>query len=1323
MSTRWKRRIGIALIALAAAALALVTVLGTGMADRWMQRALIRQIEQKTGARAEIGAFHLDVWRLRAEIDGLTLHGLEPADAPPLFHADRVDVGIRILSFFGRRFALDELIVERPLVAIRVGPDGHSNLPTPPRRARSRPWQETLFDLQIGRLALWDGGVIFNDWEAPLAVEGQDLEFTLHFGGSAEVDGFYAGTLRWQQVQMAQGRGEPFRFDLSAKFTLRRNAFELDELVCELPHSELNLRAERPDFSRPDWNLWYRGRLALADVRTIFRSPKTPDGITDFSGHAHYGPGVENENAENGNAWTAAGYFRAHDIQMSYQWFHASGMETWGDYEEAQRHLVVPNLGAQVLGGKIDGRLELDLHDFAFRTETHLRGAGLAAILNALNNRSFPVRALHWDGSVDVDSVNTWDHNFKRFRTTGETRWSPPERLAAGMIPATARIDYDYAQQRCRVDISASKITMPKTQLNFDGMLGAADSALEVKFHTGELLDWDDFINILRGPHATPRRISGEATWRGRILGPIVGPTFAGQVHVAEARYDRLYWDSIDGSLEYSPDGFRLTNTAVRRGNASVVMGLSLEFDDWDFLPENSWSLNARVEHASAGDVQAIVGTNYPVGGALSGELRGSGTRAAPVLDADFAWDGIEVGGFRYDRLTGEFHWEHDEIRLTNAALRRGPESIAGDVSYRPAEQQVAFNIDGAGIPLGSIGALQTAALPIGGELGFHFQGKGPLEAPGAQGDFRLANLKLGAEVEGNFSGQVESDDQIARISLESALSIGKLRGQVLIGLHGDRLISGQLTAEQFDLDPLITAGLHLKQPTTHSSVDGTFTITGALRRPDSIEVKADITHISFGYESVELANDGDIRLSYRRNEVRVEQAHLHGADTDLQFSGAARFDGDRPLRFALSGGANLRLLEGMLPDLDAEGRAQVNVAIEGTFSRPQITGRASVTGASAHYADFPLGLSNTSGDFVFDQGRLLFDRVTGEAGGGQITLAGSVSYGEGPLRYEISARTSLVRIRYPPGMSWRAEGTVELSGTSNAALVSGHVQVERLLFAQGVDIASFFAAASQPSAEPVSASPFLQNLAFDVEARTNPGARIEWSGAHVEMDGDVRLRGTWDRPVLIGHIHLLSGEMPFRGNTFELTRGDINFANPFRLDPVLNIEMTSTISQYQVTIDFTGPASRLSMNYRSDPPLPDSDVIALLALGNTGEAGGLRSQSAAGSQNYGATALLSEAISTGIGGRIEHLFGLSQFRVDPFVSDTATESNPAARITVQEHVAHNMTITYSTNAATTNQFQMIQVEYAIKRDLSVDFLRDVNGLNGLDIKWVRHFK
>jgi translocation and assembly module TamB len=713
--------------------------------------------------------------------------------------------------------------------------------------------------------------------------------------------------------------------------------------------------------------------------------------------------------------------------------------------------------------------------------------------------------------------------------------------------------------------------------------------------------------------------------------------------------------------------------------------------------------------------------TKYPVKGLLSGDVRGSGTRAAPVLDADLNLEGIEVKGLHFDGLSGQVHWEGDEVRLTGAELRQGAGRVTGDVVYHPLEATTEFNLAGRNIALEGIAALQNASLPIAGQLEFNLKGSGPLREPVAQGDLKLVNLKLGTEVQGNFNGQVTSDGKSAHVSLASDLARGKLDGELTVGFTGDEPISGQISVEQFDIDPFITSDLHLRQLTGHSSVDGTFAITGTLRQPDMIGVDANITRASFNYDFVQLENDGPLRIAYHRNEVRVEQVHLHGADTDLQLEGSARFDRDRPINFTLTGSVNLRLVKGMLPDLSEQGRADVNVSMQGTMSQPQITGRASVHNASANYADFPIGLSNVNGDILFDASRLLFNRVTAEAGGGQLSLNGSVTYGEGPLRYSITAVTPTIRIRYPAGMSWLTGGTLQLSGTMNSAVLSGNIQVQRLLFAEGVDVASFFATSSDNSSGSAPSSPFMRNLTFDIEGQTTPGAQIEWNGAQIEMDGDVRLRGTWDRPILLGDVHLLGGQMAFRGNDYTLTRGDINFANPFRLDPVLNVEATSTISQYQVTIDFSGPASHLALNYRSDPPLPDSDIIALLALGSTGESSALRSQSTA-SQNYGATALLSEAISSGLGGRIQHLFGISQFRVDPFVAGTTTESNATARVTIEQRLAHGLTITYSTNAAS-NQQQLIQVEYAVKRDLSVVFLRDINGTNGLDIKWVKHLK
>src|ERR1700723_4476657 len=104
-------------------------------------------------------------------------------------------------------------------------------------------------------------------------------------------------------------------------------------------------------------------------------------------------------------------------------------------------------------------------------------------------------------------------------------------------------------------------------------------------------------------------------------------------------------------------------------------------------------------------------------------------------------------------------------------------------------------------------------------------------------------------------------------------------------------------------------------------------------------------------------------------------------------------------------------------------------------------------------------------------------------------------------MRFQINAETPQVRVCYPPGMSWLIGGSLQLAGTQDAAVLSGRIQVQRLLFAQGVDLASFFVSSSDTTPVATSSSAFMRNLTFDVSGQTNPGARIEWGGAQVDID------------------------------------------------------------------------------------------------------------------------------------------------------------------------------------------------------------------------------
>ena len=299
-----------------------------------------------------------------------------------------------------------------------------------------------------------------------------------------------------------------------------------------------------------------------------------------------------------------------------------------------------------------------------------------------------------------------------------------------------------------------------------------------------------------------------------------------------------------------------------------------------------------------------------------------------------------------------------------------------------------------------------------------------------------------------------------------------------------------------------------------------------------------------------------------------------------------------------LNGEVDLRFLSSFSPDISSGGSAQVNAAFAGTLSNPSITGRIHIENASGRLADFPTGLSAVTGDLIFDAARLHFENLTALAGGGTLHLTGSVNYTERPVRYDITARSDSTRIRYPEGMSWLTAGSLRLTGTTDGGLLSGRVTVERVTLAGGLEVAGSLFSTKEGITGPSTSSPFLRNLQFDIQAVSTPDARMQWPGAELEAEADLRVRGTWEHPIILGHIHVLSGDLLFHGNRYRVARGDINFANPFRLDPVLNVEASTTIQQYEITLNFNGPASKLTLAYRSDPPLPAQDIVTLAGAG-----------------------------------------------------------------------------------------------------------------------------
>ena len=1325
---RWlKHIIWVSSVTALLAIVAVIVFFGSGAGNPLLRRVLIRRLQSTTGGRVELRGLSIRWLSLRATLTGLVIHGNEPSGTEPLFTAERIDAGLRVDSFWGRRVSLNDLVMEKPQVHIRVEKNGSTNVPRPPRAQSAKPVRETLFDLHVRHVELKDGWVLYNDVRRPLVMQGGDMHLGIDAGGNLEQP-LYLGTLGWKGLQLAEGRNVPMSLDVSARFTIWRGGFTLEQAQIGVGRSRFDAQVEMTDFANPKWNYRYRGWVNFLDFRRILRSPHTPEGKVEVRGEGKFAAGQ----------MEGMGSFVASEVRLDYDIFHAKGLGARGTYRMDNRGLVIPELSAEVFGGSVRGRVTLRFAGLAFRAETHIQGVRISQVFPAAEERHFPIDELHWDSALTADTVETWTDSFKHFEVSGTSQWTAPAEPASGHIPVNAswKLRYQHDPERLTVDSAVFETQTSRIQAN--GVLARSDSDLNVKFETGALEPYNDFIHAIQGvvrgtEQAKP--IRGSARWEGRVTGSWNSPVFSGHARGEKLAYGNLELDVAEGDISYSESELSIAGGRAQRGAMQTDIEGRLALTRWSFLPENEWSADANFEKTPLQSLQALLGKSYPVDGLLSGQFHGRGTRAEPAITGLFDLANGKVYGVVFDHLRGQLSVQPDEARISTAELRifppgkenaRGAGIVTGSVGYRFSDKSVAVDLVGAGLPLEKFDDLQLPRLPVAGQLTFHLKASGPMRAPSGQGTFRVVDLRVGEDVIGSFEGTLNSDGNEAKFQLTSAMTNGSISGGYTVGLSDPYPIRGKILIRNIKLDPFLQTALHLKQFTGHGTADGEISAEGNLAKIDSVVADAKFSRLTLDYGNVRLQNEGPIHLRSSSSEFSLEPATFRGTDTDIRVGGNIQFTGRRAVSLALNGAVDLRLLSGYFPQVDARGPAQINGSFEGTIEHPRITGKVHIDNASVRAVDMPLGFSAIRGDVTFDATRAFFENITAEEGGGTVRLSGSVNYADQPIRYDITARTDHVRVRYPEGMSWLAGGTLRLSGTPEAGLVSGKIAIGRVTLTQGLEVAGALIAAKEGLGGPSTNSAFLRNLQFDVEVASTPDARVEWASAELETDANLRVRGSWEHPILLGHVHVLSGDLTFRGSRYRVTRGDLNFANPFQLNPDISVEATTTIQQYEITLNFSGPANKLALSYRSDPPLPSNDIITLLALGQTTSEAELRGGGTGASQSTtaGASALLSEAISSQVGGRLERLFGITKLRVDPGlagVGATGSEQNAAARVTVQQQITRDLTITYVSNVSSTQQ-QVIQVEYNVSRNVSIVALRDYNGTFGIDVKIKKRF-
>ena len=207
------------------------------------------------------------------------------------------------------------------------------------------------------------------------------------------------------------------------------------------------------------------------------------------------------------------------------------------------------------------------------------------------------------------------------------------------------------------------------------------------------------------------------------------------------------------------------------------------------------------------------------------------------------------------------------------------------------------------------------------------------------------------------------------------------------------------------------------------------------------------------------------------------------------------------------------------------------------------------------------------NGTLVFDQNRLTVQEFTAVTGGGRLQLGGSITYQNG-LYGDLTATGKDIRIRYPQGVSSMADAKLRLQGTETNLLLSGNVLVTRFSISPNLDMAALKSSASTVAPLPDPNAP-SNHVRLDVHITSAPELNFQNSFAKLAGDVDLRVRGTVASPSLLGHISITDGSATFAGTNYQLQRGEIYFSNPIQIDPIIDLDATARVEDYDIESEF----------------------------------------------------------------------------------------------------------------------------------------------------------
>ncbi|AKU90331.1 hypothetical protein AKJ08_0718 [Vulgatibacter incomptus] len=877
--------------------------------------------------------------------------------------------------------------------------------------------------------------------------------------------------------------------------------------------------------------------------------------------------------------------------------------------------------------------------DSTHRLGGHLAGGFVLEGQSYLELRGFHVRNVPWhaEGGTRVVEIPGKATLQTRTRVTATDIFLDPARLSFG----------------------------PGTELEMSARLGFNEErGLTIRARAPHF----DLAHV--ASHVAGLPVAGVGSLSAVVDGPYADPRIEGDLDLAAARFFAAELGAVRSRVVSYPGRHTLDFESLNgvAGGTAYEAGVKLVLGAEP-------TIDARIalrEGGSLGDVfAATAGMTTPMAWLrdnLDGKVRSVTARVSGPITSASGRARIEARDARFldrpfDELRATVVLQNlsslgfEEVRLTRG---EGIAEGGGEIRFANGKApQVEAELDAKDLPirdlLGDFGVWADLAGKVGGSVRFG----GTTDALTVSGEIsgrqlsshgvKLSSTKLSLETQGN--------EVIVRGALAKA---GFLSAAV-------RMSEGLPFDANFDLDVADLSRFLPKDMGLGGAVRGTVTSVGTLSAIGAASGGARLSEVSLVSGDFKAASTGPVNLTYAGTSFSLEGIELRGPNTRLSLHGVRSRTG--ALDFQAQGSFDARLVEKLLPQIEhAAGVIDLKASILGDGERPILVGSAQVRDGAFRVKALPIVVERLQSKIAFSQNQVVVEDGRLVLNGGSGELRGTMSLRNwAPDRFDLVLDGSQMSWRKPDDWPATVSGRVAIGGTwPDKLLLSGEVTVDRLRYAKELDLEKaildfrkkFHAAATSEEPERIR---FDLDLVGGRDMRVDNSlvkARLQFVASPGGRAGRLKLVGSNVRIGLLGSVEVVDATAFFRGNTYRITHGMVDFAERDRIDPTFDLTAETQVRDYRVAahaygrLDDGAGGMGYQLDLRSEPMLAQSDIVTLLTFGITSwdlDKGG----------NAGLGGLAAEALMvvSGLDEHVKKLLPQTPLLMDPDLSVTSQYS------------------------------------------------------------------